>query len=146
MDVSFYERLPEYKDMTLFWENNINGAVERWLQLGAELVPRKTQSLKKFKGFTDQVSGEWECRAVGTDDAGKTMMAYLLFLPKEEYHELRIAPREKRNKDMEKSLKIGASQTKQVDANTTGIKTYAPNNPIGEEKGFEQAHEVVHDA
>lgn len=142
LDVSFYERLPEYEGMQLFWENDINGAVETWLQLGAELVSRQTRSLKQFKGFTDQNTGEWECRPVGTDDSGKTMYAFLLFLPKEEYHELRIAPKDARNKEIMNALGAGKQQTDKIMGNVTGIKTYAPNNPVGDKRGFEQTHDT----
>lgn len=143
LDASFYERLPEYQDMQLFYENDENGAVEKWLHLGAELVPRRNKSLKEFKGFTDQASSEWECTPVGTDATGKPMLCYLLFMPAEEYQVLRVDPKENRNAEVLEALGMGKSQAEgQVMSNVKGLKTYAPNNPAGNKQGFEQTHDV----
>lgn len=133
LDASFYERLPEYQGMQLFWENNVDGAIEKWLQLGAGLVPRRTKSLKQYKGFTDQSQSEYECVSVGSNKDGGSMMAYLLFMPAEEYHALRIAPKEARNQEIMKALGVGKSNTgdQKVMPNVTGLKTYAPNLPTG---------------
>lgn len=142
LDASFYERLPEYKDMQLFWENDEDGAVERWLHLGAELVKRRSKSLKHFKGFTDRAESEWECTPVGSKDSGQPLICYLLFMPKEEYHTLRIAPKDVRNQEILDALKGGkAPDDAKVMSNVTGIKTYAPNLPTGG-KGFEQTHDA----
>ena len=143
LDPSFYERLPEYADMQLFYENDENGAVERWLHLGAELVPRRNKSLKEFKGFTDKATSEWECTPVGTDAAGKPMLCYLLFMPAKEYQALKVAPKEERNAEILGALGMGKSQAEgAVMPNVKGIKTYAPNNPVGEGRGFEQTHDA----
>lgn len=143
LDASFYERLPEYQGMQLFYENDENGAVEKWLHLGAELVPRRNKSLKEFKGFTDQATSEWECTPVGTDNTGKPMLCYLLFMPAEEYQALRVAPKEQRNEEILEALGMGKSQADgSVMSNVKGIKTYAPNNPVGKGQGFEQTHDV----
>lgn len=143
LDASFYERLPEYQDMQLFYENNENGAVEKWLHLGAGLVPRRNKSLKEYKGFTDQATSEWECTPVGSDASGNPLLCYLLFMPAEEYKALRIDPKEKRNAEILDVLGMGKSQADgAVMSNVKGIKTYAPNNPVGDGKGFEQTHEA----
>jgi len=143
MDASFYERLDEYKNMQLFWENDEDGAVEKWLHLGAELVPRRNKSLKHFKGFTDRAESEWECVPVGSKTTGQPLLAYLLFMPKEDYHALRIAPKEQRNQEILDALRVGKSQADgQIMPNVKGLKTYAPNNPVGGGKGFEQTHDV----
>jgi len=143
LDASYYERQPEYKGMTFFWENDTNGAVERWLHIGASLTKRTSKILKKFKGFTDRSESEWECVPVGSDTTGQAMMAYLLYLPEEEYHALRIAPKEKRNREILDALGMGKAQVdSQVMPSTTGIKTYAPNNRVGTGKGFEQLHDA----
>jgi len=143
LDASFYERLPEYQGMQLFYENDENGAVEKWLHLGAELVPRRNKSLKEFKGFTDQATREWECTPVGTDNTGKPMLCYLLFMPAEEYKTLRVNPKEQRNEEILEALGMGKSQADgAVMSNVKGIKTYAPNNPVGKGQGFEQTHDA----
>lgn len=143
LDSSFYERLPEYKDKQLFWENDVNGAVEKWLHLGAELVRRRSKSLKQFKGFTDNLSSEWECVPVGSDDTGRPIMCYLMFMDKDEYHALRIAPKESRNEELLDALGMGKAQVEEkVMPHVHGIKTYAPNNPVGTGRGFEQTHDA----
>ena len=142
LDASFYERLLEYDGMKLFYENDENGAVEKSLHLCASLVPRRNKSLKEFKGFTDRASSDWECTPVGTDSAGKPLLCYLLFMPAEEYHALKVAPKEARNGEILDALGMGKSQTEgAVMSNVKGIKTYAPNLPTGG-KGFEQTHDV----
>jgi len=142
LDASFYERLPEYSEMQLFWENDEDGAVERWLHLGAALVPRKSKSLKHFKGFTDRAESEWECVPVGTTNTGNTLLCYLLFLPKDEYHALRIAPKEQRNQEVMAALGQGkAPEDAKVMGSVTGIQTYAPNLPTGG-KGLEITHDA----
>ncbi len=143
LDASFYERLPEYQDMQLFWENDDNGAVEKWLHLGAELVPRRSKSLKEFKGFTDRATSEWECVPVGSNSSGQPMLCYLLFMPAEDYKKLRIDPKEQRNSEIIDALGMGKSQADgAVMSNVKGIRTYAPNNPVGQGKGFEQTHDA----
>ncbi len=142
LDASFYQRLPEYKDKTLFWENDEDGAVERWLHLGAELVPRKSKSLKHFKGFTDRTESEWECVPVGSKTGGQPLLCYLLFMPEKDYHSLRIEPKEVRNKEILDAMGIGkAPEESRTMPTVTGIKTYAPNLPTGG-KGFEQTHDA----
>ena len=143
LDASFYERLPEYEGMQLFYENDENGAVEKWLHLGASLVKRRSKSLKEFKGFTDRATSEWECTPVGTDATGKPLLRYLLFMPAEDYQALRVAPKEGRNAEILGALGMGKSQAEgAVMPNVKGIKTYAPNNPVGDGKGFEQTHDA----
>ena len=143
LDASFYERLPEYEGMQLFYENDENGAVEKWLHLGAGLVKRRSKSLKEFKGFTDRATSEWECTPVGTDNTGKPLLCYLLFMPAEDYQALKIDPKEARNKEILTALGMGKSQAEgAVMSNVKGIKTYAPNNPVGDGKGFEQTHDA----
>lgn len=143
LDATFYERLPEYQEKQLFWEIDTDGAVEKWLHLGAELVPRKSKSLKHFKGFTDRATSEWECVPVGSNDTGQPTMCYLLVMDAKEYQSLRIDPKEKRNADMLASLGMGKSQSDgAVMSNVKGIRTYAPNNPVGTGQGFEQTHEA----
>ena len=142
LDASFYERLPEYAEMQLFWENDEDGAVEKWLHLGAELVPRRNKSLKHFKGFTDRAESEWECVPVGQKSTGQPLLSYLLFMPREDYNLLKIQPKMQRNQEILDALGMGKSQADTVMPDVKGIKTYAPNNPVGTGKGFEQTHDV----
>lgn len=142
LDASFYASMPEYRDKQLFWENDIDGQVEKWLHLGAELVPRRNKSLKHFEGFTDKSDSQWECVPTGADGNGGQMMTYLLFMDKDEYQRLRIDPKNARNKEITNQLGIGVSQADgPVMPNVKGLKTYAPNLPTGG-RGFEQEHDV----
>ena len=142
LDASFYAALPEYADKTLFWENDTDGQVEKWLHLGAELVPRRSKSLKHFKGFTDRAESEWECKPVGGDGNGGQLVAYLMVMDAEEYNELRIAPKEQRNKEILHALGIGKSQNDTpIMPSVKGLKTYAPELPTGG-KGYEEVHDV----
>ena len=140
LDASFYNRLPEYEGHTLFWESTHNGDVEKWLHLGAELVPRRSKSLKEYKGFTDQSISEWECVPVDKDDGGNVIYNYLLSLESDDYHALRIAPKEQHNKEMVDALGRGKTE-EQVMPHVKGLQTYAPNLPTGG-KGLEQFHQT----
>jgi hypothetical protein len=141
LDASFYARLPEYQGKQLFWENDIDGQVEKWLHLGAELVPRRSKSLKHFKGFTDRAESEWECVPTGGDGNGNQMLTYLLVMDAEDYQSLRIDPKNARNQEILDALGHGKSQTDQIMPNVKGLKTYAPNLPTGG-RGFDQEHDV----
>lgn len=143
LDASFYNRLPEYQGKTLFWENDQDGTVEKWLSLGAELVLRRSASGKIYKGFNDNRGvSEWECRPVGSDGRGGTLMAYLLVMTDEDYHALRIAPHDQRNQDVLDALGLGkANVDERVMPQVKGLKTYAPNLPTGG-RGFEQEHDA----
>lgn len=144
IDSTFYENMPEYEGMQLFYENDEKGQVEKWLHLGAILIPRRSKSLQHFKGFTDRAESEWECVPVGKDGSGKTIMCYLLGLPIDEYHALRIAPKEQRNQEILNAMGMGKIREEDnIMSNVTGLKTYAPNNPVGNKRGFEQ--ETTHD-
>jgi len=138
LDASFYERLPEYQDMQLFWENDTDGAVEKWLELGAQPVPRKSRSVKSYEGITDSSVSQWEVRQVG---AG--VKCYLMFMPADEYQALRIDPKEARNAELTQAMGIGkVSEDARVMPGVKGIKTYAPNLPTGGGRGFEQIHDA----
>ena len=137
LDLSFYNSLPEYQGKTLFWENDQNGQVEKWLQLGAELVKRRSSAQKEFKGVTDKSLSEWESRPVGPDGSGGKLVAYALSLDSDDYHALRIAPKEARQEEIMEALGAGkANLTEKVMPGVTGLKTYAPNLPTGG-KGLE---------
>jgi hypothetical protein len=137
LDASFYQKLPQYQDMQLFWKSDKDGEVERWLHLGAELVPRLNKSLKNFKGFTDKEQGEWECVPVGGGE-----LNYLLFMPYEDYQALVVKPKEDRNQEILDAMGIGkADDGARNMPEVKGIKTYAPNLITGG-KGFEQVHDA----
>ena len=132
LDATFYQALPEYADKTLFFINDQDGDIERWFEVGAEPVPKRTRSTQTFKGINDNVSNEWEYKTVGTDDGGNPVRCYLLCMDSEEYHEVKIAPLLKRQREIESAMGMGkVDESAKVMPNVKGLRTYSPNLPDG---------------
>ncbi len=132
LDASFYQGLPEYADKTLFWCNELDGEMERWFEVGAEPVPKRTRATKTFKGINDNTSNEWEFKTVGSDEGGNPIRCYLLVMDAEEYHSVKIAPLIQRQKEISDAMGIGkADEQARVMPNVKGLRTYAPNLPDG---------------
>jgi hypothetical protein len=143
LDASFYTRLPEYKGMTFYWVNDEDANVEIQLDVGAQLVPRLSRGFNRQQGFAGRSETEHECRPAGTDSSNRAMNAYLMFLPEEDYQKYRIDPKEARNKLLMESMGMGKDPVDQkIQPHISGVKTYAPNNPVGNKKGFEQFHDA----
>jgi hypothetical protein len=133
LDWSHYRRLPEYDGFTLFGCNDENGEVDSWLQLGAEPVKRRAKSRKIFPGLNDKSTSEYEYVEVGKDEAGNPIKCYLLSMPEERYHELKIGPQNTRNQAIRESMGMGVMDNDgqgKVMPHIGGIRTYAPKTEV----------------
>jgi len=126
MDASYYLGLPEYKDMTLFWKHDNDGSIDVALDLGAQLVPKRKSRVPQYKGVNDRGTSEYECKPGVYMDQGYPVTAYLMAMPKEEYHKYYIQPNRDRNAELQEALTRG-----QVDAKAkavgSALETYAAN-------------------
>ncbi len=138
LDASYYENLPEYQNKSFMWINDMDGDVEKWLHLGAELVPRQNKSMRYYEGFTDRAASEWEMvPGVGSDDKGNTITAYLLMMDADLYHQLKIQPQADKNNHIRNAMGVNIdSESKKLGG---GLQTYSPNLPTGGQ-GFQQIH------
>jgi len=143
LDASHYQRLPEYKDKTLFWCSDENGEVDRWFSLGAQPVKRRSKSQIIYPGINDQGgTSEYEYKVVDKDKSGNPIKNYLLFMDKDEYHKYRIQPNIDKNETILRSMRAGQlnNDGAAVMPGVKGLKTYAPN--AGSGQGLELTHDV----
>lgn len=137
LDSTFYEK--KYPDMQFMWINDLDGDVQRWLQLGAEpQCHEKSKFAKEFPGLTDKNQGSYVSVVAGTDN-GTPFNAYLLKMPKDRYDEVKINPTKQRNHDIQTAmgLKGKTGQADSEDRDGSNLDTYAPNLPTGGQ-GFEK--------
>jgi len=125
---------------TFFWKEQNNGDVDRWLGLGAELVPEAQASVKKIEGYESRKGNTWVCRNVDMDALGKDVRTdYLMMMSEAEYYMLKTGPEEERNREMQSNLHRAYAHG-ELDGDARGdstLDTYAPNLPTGG-VGFEQ--------
>ncbi len=128
--------LQAYPDKKLMWVNQIGGDVDRWLNAGAEPVPRRTAS-RTFEGLTDQQESKW-VRAVGGDDGtGNSFWVYLLMIDPAIYDHVALAPERARQKAIHDAMYAGRDQSD----TKSGLQSYAPNLPTGD-RGMNVAQEI----
>lgn len=146
LDVDHYLRDPQYAGMTFFLCSTEDGDVDRWLGLGARPIPRKSKATQVYKGLNDNIASEWAVfPGVGVDHAGNSVANYLLMLPEDEYHKLRVQPKLDRNKAILDALGQGKiTEESKAMPQVTGLKTYAPTLPDGG-KGLSQEQEHTYD-
>lgn len=129
LDISHYLRMPEYQGMKFRWEHHNNGDVDKALDLGMQLVPRRKDRIRS-KGVNGESVSEWECKTVGSLD-GQPLVDYLLFMPDDEYTKYFIDPVTNRNLEIQTAM--GRAEISGEDrAIGGGLKTYAAKiNPDG---------------
>jgi hypothetical protein len=141
-----YLQMPEYKGMQLFLAHS-DGDVDRWLAAGAQPVPRVSQSQRIYKGINDRMQSEYQIYPAVSVVDGHPIDAFLLFMPKDEYHRVKIEPYQNRQKELERAMGIGKSaEGDAVMPNVKGLKTYAPN-VTADQKGLftHRGGELTHD-
>jgi len=134
LDADYYAAQPKYQDKQLMWVNDMDGEVQKWLQLGASLVPRENKTMREWEGFTDKATSKWECvQGVGVDQGGTPIDAYLLFMDAEEYNEIKIEPLRQRQAEISRSMGMGEASRE----GNEDLQTYAPELPTGG-RGYNQ--------
>ena len=136
MNADFY--VNKYPDKKLMWINDVNGEVEKWIEIGAEPVPAVNKALKHFKGITDRKDGEWVKVNVGADGNGGGLFAYLLMMDAEEYDYIKVQPLVERQKEISLALGRGTSEEDGALPRGGKVTTYAAELPTGGE-GFERS-------
>jgi hypothetical protein len=137
-DITAY--LQKYgKEFQLMWINDMDGDVQRWIDVGAEPVEWATARNRHFEGITDQHESKW-VRVVGGETRSGVFHVYLLKISYEEYSRIKIAPQKTRQELIARSMKAGSDQSDYGEG--PGLQTYAPNLPTGQ-RGLEQLREVA---
>lgn len=124
------------EEMQLMWVNDVDGDVQRWIDLGAEPVPWNVDRNRHFEGITDQHESKW-VRIVGGESRSGAFYVYLLMIGKEDYDRLKLAPVRHRQELIQRAMRMGVTDESEAD-----MPTYAPNLPSGE-RGLEQLREVA---
>jgi len=134
LNADYYINLPEYADMTFFWRHDNDGSIDIALDIGASLVPRRADRVRKqYKGVNDQGQSEWAMVPAVSTEKGITINAYLMMMPKDEYHEYFIQPDRDRNTEIHKAMAHGRISQEDSEVGD-GLKTYAGKiGPEGEE-------------
>lgn len=128
LDADFY--VAEYPEMQIFWVNDMDGDVQRWINAGANPVPVTRNSNRSFEGITDKLESKWVRAVGGSDGMGAYYWVYLMMIARARYYELEIAPVVERQDAMRAAMSRGQDQSK-LSKSEAGIETYAPNLPTG---------------
>jgi len=139
LDIQDYQQI--HKDKQLLWVNDLNGDVQRWIDIGAEPVPVANRTGKTFEGITDKAESKWKRSMGGSDGEGNYFWVYLLMIAPERYHEVQIAPQLERQDLIRRAMKAGGDQS-EVGPGGPRLPTYAPNLPTGD-RGYDEQHETV---
>lgn len=127
LDVDKY--VEKYQDKKLMLINDVNGDVQRWIDLGAEPVPVMTESDRHFEGITDRHESKWVRFVAGSDGMGGHTWQYLLMISPERYDEVKLAPVRARQELIRRAIHAGRDQSE--DSTGPKLGTYAPNLPTG---------------
>ena len=132
LDSSFYEA--EAPDMTHMKINDLDDAVQWWIDRGAVPVERKSEKRRIYKGLSNKGDSEYVTWNGGVDD-GTPYRVWLLRIDPEKYNYYKTAPQEVRQKDIRDSMyrNIGKDPT-----GGTDNVTYAPHLPVGDGVGFNE--------
>lgn len=138
LDCSLYEEYYKGQGVKLAWIADLNGEVHKWLQAGAEPVPRMKDPQKTFKGINDKFESDWVYVIGGQDDSGNVYRQYLLKMDEKLYDAFKNEPVRKRNEDIQRALKSGQNQsdTSPRLPGGGGIATYAPELGVTDGQGY----------
>lgn len=132
MDLQHY--IDMYPEMTCFWCNDLDGELQRWLDVGAQPIPASDPNREIFEGINDTQATKYVRHAVGTTEGGQTYFAFGLMMDPELYDEYKHAPERQRLADIDRSLYGGRAEADELGA----VKSYAANLPTGSGKGYNQ--------
>ena len=141
LDASKY--LEEYPHAKLLWVNDIDGDVQRWIDVGAEPVPVKTKSQRHFEGITEQHETKWVRVVGGTHSNGQPFWVYLLMISPELYEEVKVQPELERQRMIHEAIYGGRDQSGGDDSpRGPKLPTYAPI--VGDdERGMQQTTQTI---
>lgn len=132
--------------MKFMWINDLDGEVQKWLEIGAEPVQATSRSAKIFKGLNDHRTDEWVKVHGGTDDSGRPFWVYLLKMDREVYNEVKIQPLLERQREILRAMGMGGAAGIAEDdlilPSGNALMAYAANTVTGH-RGFAQARQKV---
>ena len=116
-----------YPEKQLFWQNDNDPSMQRWIDRGAEPVPAQTaKNRQEYPGITVKRDDSRYVVIHGTGvlEGGNVMNTYLFMIDPGVWDYWKLRPDRERNEAIQKRLESGKSG----DAETP---TYAPNLPTG---------------
>lgn len=129
-----------HQDKQLLWVNDLNGDVQRWIDVGAEPVPVANVTNRTFEGITDKTETKWVRAMGGSDGEGNHFWVYLLMIEPALYDEVKLAPIRERQDLIRRAMRLGSDQSDYGEG--PKLPSYAPNLPDGG-TGYSETHEVV---
>ena len=111
-----------HKDKQLFWQNDSDSSLQRWLDRGAEPVKVETRGRREFAGLTvKKGDSSWVViHGTGMID-GNPINTYLFMIDPEAWDRYKLEPDRKRNAAIQDRLRRG-----HTDDGEPALKTYAP--------------------
>lgn len=129
--------LQKYPDKKFMWMNDVNGDVQRWIDVGAEPVPILINKRRQFEGLTDKTESQW-VRVVGGSYEGHMFYVYMLMMDPEIHEMHKAGPARERQEAIKRSMRQGEDKSD----SGSGLQSYAPNLPTGG-RGYETTREVA---
>lgn len=122
-DASHYQSLPEYQGMRFRWADFQDGSVDKLLDAGFQLVPRRASRVKRPEGLGSRNESEWVCKHVQSMN-GSPMEVYLMVTTDENYEACITGPNADRNAEIQRAMGIGEVDGEAREAGG-GLKSYA---------------------
>ena len=136
MDMEAY--INEYPDKKLALINDENGDVQRWLDAGADLIPAKVKGRKVYDGFNDKSDSEWVRFVAGQKASGEAYYSYGIMMDPDLYDDYKAAPQRQRHEDVRNAMRGGVSSESATFEGGKNMRSYAPNLPTGNGKGYNE--------
>lgn len=134
LDVSHIENDPRYANKKLGWYNNEGGRIQQLMQQGWEPVRGDAyQSVWQHDAKDTSQTDSVISAPVGIGREGQPINAILMMIDRDIYDEIQ-GMKEDHLGTIERSLRQGA--TKELGTSEQGVKTYAPETGVGQDKGF----------
>ena len=119
--------------------NDLDGELENWLSCGARKVPRIGLSDERRKSFNDANESECARFFAGSTQGGVAYYAYVVVMDADLYDEVKNAPDRERMAQIRNAMYGGKSdETPGSFGSGDALKSYAPNLPTGEGRGFNE--------
>lgn len=122
-DATYYVK--KYPEMQLRWSDYEDGTVDKLLDCGFELVPKRESRINRPKGLGDREESQWVCKHVRSMN-GAPMEVYLMMATKEVYAAVILDPVKRRNDEIQRAMGLGEIDQIAQEAGE-GLKTYAAN-------------------
>ena len=123
--------IAKYPEQQLFWINDMDGDVQRWIDVGAAPVPVEVQKRNFYEGISDKSESKWVRAVGGGDGMGGYYWVYLMMMARDQYYQVNTAPLVARQDAIRAAMRGGVDQSG-LSQTAGGMETYAPFLPTGD--------------